>query len=197
MKTIGIMAVSIGMFAFAFWVFLFLTEKNVPQNSTIGVASAVAHLDRFVFDEKATVMNLDVSRFENSGPDGISEVIRLEDNSESYGTIFQDYLLPPSDKGEHQVSLFLKGESTKRAQLILHFHGRNPQTYFAYVDFPAGKIGGFEGKAEIADVGNGWFKLDLAGANQLKNSHVRVQLYPRHGIAENTGVLVITRPFLR
>lgn len=184
---LGTVAVCLG----AFFLFVWLTGEATKPT---GNAASGMPLNRDIFTESATVNNgLKVTRNAGPGPDGQAGATLLDDDTDEYGSIFQDF--PVADDGKtHLLRLFLKPGTTARTQIILHyFGGPVPKSYYAYVDFPAGVINGLEGKATLTHVGDDWYRLELVGAQTRGNTHIRFQIYPRHGQGQDKGTLWIAK----
>ena len=152
--------------------------RFTATKATAPVASA-PRTNRPVLGDKATIGNLRVTRNAQTAPDGTRTATLLEDESDWYGVISDD--VPVADDGlAHSFSLDLRAGSSPDAQIQLQYlGGTKEQVFYAYVDTPIMTPNGV-GAVRREQLGNGWYRLSLTGANNASGNKVaRVSVYPR------------------
>jgi SAM-dependent methyltransferase len=165
--------------------------KDAQQNDEPGAAApAASRCDLPVFDQAAQQQNIMITRDAAPAPDGSLTAILLEDASPHYATMFEDFAVP-DDTCMHCFSIDVKAGTSPLAQIVMAFIGGSPCIYHAFIDTVVMSI---EGNGTICRkrLGDGWFRISLAGANNASgNKTLRLQVYPRHGRADDTGTLYV------
>jgi hypothetical protein len=178
----------------SFWITLKLldTTESIIADNGPSRGSAPASRTMRLFDERGSRLDdLGVIWNATDGPDGSPKAVLLEDRSNTYGRIFQEIPVGNDDK-EHTVSIDIKaGTSPLGAINMTYLGGHQPKTYYAFLHLnnpsedmlPTG-----EGQISSKYLGNNWFRITLAGANNASgNTKLLVQFYPRHGAPQDTG----------
>jgi len=192
--------------ALSFWITLRLLDYPEspawPQtDSDNGAARGSASRAIRLFDERGSRLdNLAASWNAAEGPDGSRTATLLEDRSNTYGRIFQEMPIG-NDNKTHTLSIDVKaGTSPLGALHLTYLGGQQPKTYYAFLHLnkasedmsPTG-----EGQISSKYLGNNWFRITLAGANNASgNNKLLVQLYPRHGAPQDTGTCYIANAIL-
>jgi hypothetical protein len=187
--SLAIGAVAVGL---SFWGtlktidYLKQPSDQVTPSADLGIA---------IFEEgKAIASDLTITRNGVPGPEG-ARVILLEDNSPKYGLVYED--VPATPGMTSTFSVDLKPGTSQLVQLVMTYFGGTPQTYHVLWDTREMKAIASEGDVSNADIGKGWWRVKLSGANgNSGNTSLRLIVYPRHGKAEDTGNLYIANPRL-
>jgi hypothetical protein len=216
MSMIAIVSKIIGgacVVALSFWITLelldypdsplttWLETQSTASDNAASLGSASTGRAIRLFDERGSrVDNLAVSWNAAEGPDGSRTAVLLEDRSNTYGRIFQEMPIGNDDR-THTLSIDVKaGTSPLGALHLTYLGGQQPKTYYAFLRlnnpsedmFPTG-----EGQISSKYLGNNWFRITLAGANNASgNNKLLVQFYPRHGAPQDTGTCYIANPTL-
>jgi hypothetical protein len=170
-----------------------LLEQAVRDHSFTAAAaqnleSPAPKINRGVLGDAAKHQDLEIVRNAGAGPDGSQTATLLTDNSENYGTIFEDVPVEDDDL-VHTISLDLKAGTSPLVQIVMVYLGGQDRTYYAYVETTRMSARG-EGTITRKSLGNGWYRITLSGANNHSgNTRVRIQVYPRHGKPEDFGTL--------
>jgi len=162
----------------------------VPPRS---VRRPAPRLDLAVLGNDATVQNLRVTRDVSAAPAGAAT--QLEDQPSPHGSIYQDIAIEDDDH-THSFTLDVRAGSSASAQILLAYLGGEQRVYVARVDTASMALSG-DGAISGAPLGDGWWRITLAGANNRKgNRTVRVQVYPSMDDGGPTGSLLIANPRL-
>jgi hypothetical protein len=115
--------------------------------------------------------------------------VLLSDDSAKYANLYEEFPIERDAKSDvYEAAILIKSGSSPKTLLGLHFDGATPQDYWVSVDTRTMTDLGGVGFEKLERLANGWYRLTLAGSpNGTGNTSVRVQLYPRHGEAEDVG----------
>src|SRR5262245_39074209 len=172
----------------SFWAMLMTIDYLRRPSDRVAQAPASRGIPLFE-QGKAVASNLMVTPNAGAGPEG-ARATRLEDNSPDYGVLFEDLPATPGMAGTFSVDL--KAGTSPLVQLVMIYSGGTQKVYYVYVDTSDMKATSSEGDVTITDLGNGWWRVRLSGANDNSgNTSLRLSLYPRHGKPEDTGSLYI------
>lgn len=140
----------------------------------VSVLNAGAAKDHLVFAEQA---------------DG--SLLIDDQSAEAYASLYSDIAIR-NDRACHWTSLEFKFGTTPYFQLVLHYLGATYLVYYAYIDRRSMQVVNSVGATHLQQLDDGWYRLVLAGANNRSGNRLaRVQIYPRHGEASDTGSLLI------
>lgn len=136
---------------------------------------------------------IEITPMDIDTPDGTRSAIKLTDNSDGFASLFQEVAIP-DDTSMYKISMFFKAGTSANSQLLLHFYGGTPVTFYVFFNPKNGKVreDARRGAYTLKEKGGGWYEITLSGPNNYSgNKAVRVQVYPRHGFPEDTGSLII------
>jgi hypothetical protein len=127
------------------------------------------------------------------------QAILLDDRSKTYGRIFQEIPVENDDK-THTLSIDIRPGTSPIGEIVMVYQGGQQKIYYAFLRLnnpsedllPVG-----EGQISSKYLGNNWFRVILAGANNASgNTKLLVQFYSRHGAPEDTGSCDIANAIL-
>jgi hypothetical protein len=154
-----------------------------------------------LFDERgARVDDLVVTWNAAEAPDGSRTAAVLDDRSKTYGRIYQEVPVADDEK-THTFSIDVKpGTSPFGAIHMTYLGGRQPRTFhvFMHLNNPSeDMLPSGEGQISSKYLGDNWFRITLAGANNGSgNTKLLVQFFPRHGAPQDTGSCYIANATL-
>ena len=137
---------------------------------------------------------LSISAGSAKNPEGALADKIVDDSKAGFGSIYRDFEFPEG-ADQKTLSIDFKPVNTAIIQFILAYltPDGNTRMYYAMVDARTGLIIGQRGTAAIAPMSDGWHHVTVTGLPPENCRTVRVQIYPAHGDADQTGGILIAR----